>query len=49
MTKRIPLDRLRDISKQRSIRSPQVLQRGSEQTDERERTEPNRIEWPLPS
>jgi hypothetical protein len=41
MTKRVSLDRLRDISKQRSIRRPPAaVDHGAEAAD--------RIEWPVP-
>jgi hypothetical protein len=46
MTKRIPLDRLRDISKQRSIRSAHMPQIRSE-PDHPNDGEPVRFEWPI--
>jgi hypothetical protein len=47
MTKRIPLDRLREISRQRAIRRPHVLQRQGSQADAADEAEPRIIEWPV--
>lgn len=46
MTKRIPLDRLRDVSKQRTIRRPGWSQAPDERiADEREVA--LKVEWPI--
>jgi len=46
MAKRIPLDRLRDISRQRSIRTPHPAQR-PEDSSEANAPELEKIEWPI--
>jgi hypothetical protein len=47
MTKRIPLDRLREISRQRSIRGEHVPPVRSDEPDPPDGVEPDRIEWPI--
>ena len=47
MTKRIPLDRLREISKQRSIRSAHVPQERCDLPNRLDDAGPVRIEWPI--
>jgi hypothetical protein len=49
MTKRIALDRLREISGQRSIRRAQLLPIRSENSDQTDDAEPGRVEWPIRS
>jgi hypothetical protein len=46
MTKRIPLDRLRDVSKQRSIRRPGWSQAPSDRREE-DGELALRVEWPI--
>ena len=46
MTRRIPLDRLRDVSKQRSIRRPGWSQAPSERI-EHDGEVAVRVEWPI--
>jgi hypothetical protein len=46
MAKRIPLDRLRDISRQRSTRTPHPAQR-PEDSSEANAPELEKIEWPI--
>jgi hypothetical protein len=46
MTKRVPLDRLRDVSKQRSIRRPGWSQMPNERIEE-EAEVAVRLEWPI--
>lgn len=48
MTKRVSLDRLRDISKQRSIRRPQSIRLDRRRTDNQSEVELATIEWPVP-
>jgi hypothetical protein len=47
MTKPVSLDRLRDISKQRSIRRPQAI-RSDRRTDVEGEDQLAAIEWPVP-
>jgi hypothetical protein len=49
MTKRTPLDRLRDISKNRSIRSLQPARPDGGREEEHNETYMAAIEWPVPS
>ncbi|HVE00267.1 MAG TPA: hypothetical protein VNB78_01055 [Sphingomicrobium sp.] len=47
MTKRVSLDRLRDISKQRAIRRPLVAARGDRVGEMADVADT--VEWPVPS
>jgi len=49
MTKPAPLKRLRDISKQRSIRRPLLVPVPTDQADASDDTPPTRVEWPIRS
>lgn len=46
MTRRVPLDRLRDVSKQRSIRRPGWSQASSERSED-DGEVAVRVEWPI--
>lgn len=48
MTKRIPLERLRDVSRQRPLREPRHPQK-SDLPDRLENHEPAQVEWPVPA
>jgi hypothetical protein len=48
MKKRVSLDRLRDISKQRSIRTPQALRLDRRAPSEEGEVQMAAIEWPVP-
>lgn len=48
MTKRVSLDRLRDISKQRSIRRLPAVRSGGEHPDDGSEIHMARTEWPVP-
>jgi hypothetical protein len=48
MTKRVPLDRLRDISKQRPIRRPPTSGLDGVRTEEEGEVQMATIEWPVP-
>jgi hypothetical protein len=47
MTKRVSLDRLRDISKQRSIRRPVHVK--IDRMEDRDELPTAKVEWPIPS
>lgn len=47
MSKRIPLDRLSDISRQRSIRRPLLVLVPSEPSEDRRDIPDSVIEWPV--
>jgi len=49
MTKRIPLHRLRDLSKQRSIRRPILVPVPVDDANCDHDTEPTKVEWPVSS
>jgi hypothetical protein len=49
MTKRTSLDRLRDISKQRTIRRPVLVPLPIEGVDDSDEVPKTRVEWPLPN
>lgn len=49
MSKSPSLGRLRDISKQRSIRRPLLMPVPSEAPDERAEFVSARVEWPIPN
>jgi hypothetical protein len=48
MTRPVSLARLRDISRQRSIRRPLLMPIPAECGDERGDGPPTKIEWPIP-
>ena len=47
MSKRVPLDRLSDISRQRSIRRPLLVLVPSERIEDRTNVPDSIIEWPV--
>jgi len=50
MTKEVPLGRLRDISRQKSIRRPILVPLPIEGVEERDDDfEPTKVEWPVPN
>jgi len=49
MTKRIPLDRLREISRKRTIKRPDVLQDRRNQLDHADKAETPALERPIRS
>ena len=49
MTKPVSLGRLRDISKQRSIRRPLLVPVSDAHRDEAGEGEATKIEWPIPN
>lgn len=49
MTKRTSLDRLKDISKQRSIRRPILIPLPIEGVEDRPDAPRTKVEWPVPN
>lgn len=49
MTKRVPLGRLREISKQRSIRRPHFAPIVTDDPEGSEESASRQVEWPVPS
>jgi hypothetical protein len=49
MTKRTPLGRLRDISKQRTIRRPILVPLPIEGVDDSSDAPKTKVEWPVPN
>nr|NUR36851.1 hypothetical protein [Sphingomonas sp.] len=49
MTKRASLDRLSDISKQRSIRRPILVPLPIEGVEDRPEARKTKVEWPIPN
>jgi hypothetical protein len=47
MTKPAPLNRLREISKQRSIRRPLLIPVPDDASDEEREVPPTKVEWPV--
>jgi len=49
VSKEAPLGRLREISKQRSIRKPILVPLPIEGVEDRPGAKPTKVEWPVPS
>lgn len=47
MSRRVPLDRLSDISRQRSIRRPLLVLVPSERSEDRSDIPDSMVEWPI--
>jgi hypothetical protein len=47
VTRRVPLDRLRDVSKQRRIRRPLLAVAGDGWAEPQDEAEPEKAEWPV--